>query len=118
VEHFQNEMIAIGDQTLELELDILLRAALVAPGELNVVAPPPVQESAKRKAEEVLTEEETKKIKQDIDENACCVVCLENKKNMLLLPCKHVCSCDKCSVQLTDCPLCRTKIVEKTLVFV
>ena len=114
IEFFQNEMIAIGDSSLDAELDVLLRAAIVAPGEL----PPPVPAPVKRKAEELLTEEETKKLKQEIDENACCVVCLENKKNVLLLPCKHVCSCDGCSKMLMDCPLCRAKISEKTTVFV
>lgn len=42
-----------------------------------------------------------------------CVVCLENKCNIIFLPCGHVCACWKCEAGLTHCPLCRTPIAQK-----
>ena len=42
-----------------------------------------------------------------------CSVCMENKKNTLLLPCKHVCICHLCAEDVTECPLCKTTINQK-----
>jgi len=42
-----------------------------------------------------------------------CVVCLENKCNIIFLPCGHVCACWKCEAGLTHCPLCRAPITQK-----
>merc|ERR1711963_369345 len=42
-----------------------------------------------------------------------CVICLENKCNIIFLPCGHVCSCWICEAGLTECPLCRATIVQK-----
>lgn len=48
-----------------------------------------------------------------------CVICLENKKSCVLLPCSHLCLCAKCSQQCTRqgslsgemvCPICRTTV--------
>ena len=41
-----------------------------------------------------------------------CIVCLENKSNMLYLDCFHVCVCNVCDSKgkFKKCPLCRTKI--------
>ncbi|CAK4067068.1 unnamed protein product [Aphanomyces euteiches] len=47
-----------------------------------------------------------------------CVVCLTGTKTVLLLPCKHLCLCQKCSAMVTaECPLCKTKIESKTDVY-
>ena len=41
-----------------------------------------------------------------------CVICLENKSNILYLDCLHVCVCNVCDSKgkFNKCPLCRTKI--------
>ncbi|OQR92650.1 hypothetical protein ACHHYP_03372 [Achlya hypogyna] len=53
------------------------------------------------------------------DPNLECVVCLSATKNVLLLPCKHLCLCASCSQQITEvCPLCKGKIEAKTTVFI
>ncbi|EQC30960.1 hypothetical protein SDRG_11433 [Saprolegnia diclina VS20] len=53
------------------------------------------------------------------DPNLECVVCLSATKNVLLLPCKHLCLCTSCSAHITsECPLCKTKIEAKTTVFI
>ncbi|XP_034473357.1 uncharacterized protein LOC117780804 isoform X2 [Drosophila innubila] len=42
-----------------------------------------------------------------------CVVCLERRRNIVLLPCRHLCMCKECSQQLPRfeggdrCPICR-----------
>lgn len=43
--------------------------------------------------------------------NALCVVCLERKKTILVMPCRHLCLCEMCATELKRyqnvCPLCR-----------
>ena len=41
-----------------------------------------------------------------------CIICFENKPNILFLECLHVCVCNVCDFKgrFNKCPLCRTKI--------
>ena len=39
-----------------------------------------------------------------------CKICLEEEVGVVMLPCRHVCSCYSCSAQLISCPVCRTNI--------
>jgi len=52
------------------------------------------------------------------EEDLCCV-CLELPKNVVFLPCRHLCSCQNCSElpSLTNCPVCRCEISERLKVF-
>ncbi|KAI8518419.1 protein localization to perinuclear region of cytoplasm [Branchiostoma belcheri] len=51
-------------------------------------------------------------------EKRLCVVCQDNVKNVLLLPCRHMCLCRGCADHITNslyahqrvCPLCRSRI--------
>ena len=40
-----------------------------------------------------------------------CVICLENKNNVLFCNCGHICVCEKCIEikRLTKCPVCKTE---------
>lgn len=40
-----------------------------------------------------------------------CIICLNNEKDCLLLPCKHVCVCTTCVQHLKKCPVCREDII-------
>ena len=41
-----------------------------------------------------------------------CIICFENKSNILYLECLHVCVCNSCDRKgkFTKCPICRTKL--------
>ena len=44
-----------------------------------------------------------------------CIVCLDEPKQVLLLPCKHLCVCNSCAVILQQqppflCPICRASV--------
>jgi hypothetical protein len=46
-----------------------------------------------------------------------CIVCLDERKSVLFLPCKHICVCEACARKLTrarpaSCPLCRAPIAD------
>ena len=46
-----------------------------------------------------------------------CIICYENKSNMLFLECKHICICNVCDSKgkFSKCPMCRTKIRNKLI---
>ena len=43
-----------------------------------------------------------------------CVICYENKPNILFLDCLHFCVCNECNSNggLSKCPLCRKKLIK------
>ena len=47
-----------------------------------------------------------------------CVVCMENKPSILLLPCKHICHCITCDEEglMNKCSMCREKIDRKIVI--
>ena len=55
--------------------------------------------------------EDDKPIKKTITESEC-IICFENKPNMLFLDCMHLCVCNGCDSKgkFYKCPMCRTKL--------
>lgn len=48
-----------------------------------------------------------------------CIVCSTNPREVILLPCGHVCLCEDCSDDITnDCPICRTPINQKAAAYI
>ena len=56
-------------------------------------------------------DEDEEPIKKTISEPEC-IICFENKPNILYLECLHVCICNVCDGKgkFYKCPMCRTKI--------
>mmetsp|Transcript_31228 Transcript_31228/g.50098 ORF Transcript_31228/g.50098 Transcript_31228/m.50098 type:complete len:1402 (+) Transcript_31228:1890-6095(+) len=56
--------------------------------------------------------------KEDDEESNLCVVCFENKRDALFLPCGHIFLCMDCSKQLEKkvCPMCRKDITKMSRV--
>jgi len=55
------------------------------------------------------------KVKEKIRESKNCSICLNNRKSVLFLPCKHLVTCRNCGNLQTvvNCPLCRADIKDK-----
>jgi hypothetical protein len=47
-----------------------------------------------------------------------CVVCFAAERDIVLIPCGHICLCSKCSEALTTCPMCFKNIITKQRFFV
>ncbi|XP_067647662.1 mitochondrial E3 ubiquitin protein ligase 1 [Eurosta solidaginis] len=48
-----------------------------------------------------------------------CVVCTINPKEVIILPCGHVCVCEDCAEKIrVTCPICRGKVVTKAAAFI
>ncbi|XP_015586154.1 mitochondrial E3 ubiquitin protein ligase 1 [Cephus cinctus] len=55
---------------------------------------------------------------KDLREDQLCVVCRSNPREIILLPCGHVCLCEDCSDDIIDdCPVCRTGIRQKSAAY-
>mgnify|MGYP002344513415 CR=1 FL=1 len=51
----------------------------------------------------------TEMVSERSNTNAC-IICYENDKDCVYMPCKHNTACIRCSKNLRDCPICRNKI--------
>ncbi|KAJ3207783.1 hypothetical protein HDU67_007250 [Dinochytrium kinnereticum] len=64
-----------------------------------------------------LTEEDDDDGLEEINDSERCVVCLERRRGVLLLDCKHLVLCHSCSEAVTHCPICRTRISQRITVY-
>ncbi|KYN02310.1 Mitochondrial ubiquitin ligase activator of NFKB 1 [Cyphomyrmex costatus] len=56
---------------------------------------------------------------RDLREDQICVVCRINAREIILLPCGHVCICEDCSVSINNnCPVCRTQITQRAAAYI
>lgn len=46
-----------------------------------------------------------------------CVVCMENEKTILIVPCHHVSTCEACIQRLVRCPICQVRIETTTRIY-
>ena len=60
---------------------------------------------------------EYKKIINNFEDKMLCKICFEEKLSICLLPCAHVITCKKCSLNLQHCPTCRKKINTKLNIY-
>ena len=56
------------------------------------------------------------------EDERLCIVCEDAKKEVILLPCKHMCLCKKCASTclfktLHECPMCRAMIGDSMEVY-
>lgn len=74
-------------------------------------------QSYERQVKHVL--EKIENAKQHLEEEKLCVICRESPKEVLFLPCRHLCVCKDCGhrEELERCPLCREAIAERISVF-
>lgn len=59
---------------------------------------------------------------QEVDLGMC-IICESSKKQVVIVPCGHICMCLKCMKKLKDssrprCPLCRGRILEFIYVYI
>ena len=77
-----------------------------------------IEKYKKNKKETIVEIPKEDSVKSVPNEQNICCVCMNNPYNCLLMPCKHLCICSKCSESLDTCPKCRAKIEEKVIVYV
>lgn len=55
----------------------------------------------------------------NLPENLVCVVCKQNPREIILLPCGHVCLCEDCVMGIQEaCPVCRRLIEKKSVAYI
>lgn len=83
------------------------KSAVAAPASVSVGAPPPSvggdNEGSPREAD---------------DDAELCIICMDNERTHILLPCCHYTHCRECAATVgSSCPVCRTDITEVREVF-
>ena len=55
-----------------------------------------------------------------LPQDRACVICLQRERNLLFMPCNHLCACAECGLNPTirTCPICRTAFNNRTVVYV
>lgn len=55
----------------------------------------------------------------DLRTDQICVICNTNAREIILLPCGHVCICEDCSDSINNnCPICRTLITQRAAAYI
>lgn len=54
---------------------------------------------------------------EDAGDQGRCVVCMNRAARIAMLPCGHLCCCDDCARDMTQCPVCRTPIQKTQRIF-
>ncbi|AXN91157.1 putative BIR domain-containing protein [Namao virus] len=54
---------------------------------------------------------------QRIKESKTCKICLDEEIKIVFMPCRHSVSCIKCSNLIGSCPMCRSVIVSKIIMY-
>ena len=76
----------------------------------RAASPPPVQARTGEGAAAVTMEVSA----DDLRDDDMCVICLQETKTHLLVPCGHQCVCGPCSEQISaasrTCPVCRADV--------
>ena len=69
--------------------------------------------------EQIVSESQVS-IDESLMEDLACVVCFAEKKNVLMMPCRHICVCATCAASnlFKLCPICREEVIETMHVFV
>jgi len=62
-------------------------------------------------------EKEYSRLRQSIQEEFQCSICLDRRSEVCFVPCGHMCACEVCSGPLARCPICRMKIDRKQKLF-
>lgn len=55
----------------------------------------------------------------ELPQERACAICLERERNLLFVPCNHLCACAECGLNPTIrvCPLCRTAFNNRISVY-
>ncbi|XP_033327217.1 mitochondrial E3 ubiquitin protein ligase 1 [Megalopta genalis] len=55
----------------------------------------------------------------ELREDQLCIVCRTNPREIIVLPCGHVCLCEDCADDITNnCPFCRSPITQKAAAYI
>ncbi|KAH7637643.1 hypothetical protein HUG17_8747 [Dermatophagoides farinae] len=52
------------------------------------------------------------------NDRSLCSICLDREKQMVIFPCLHLTSCEQCSKQMKNCPICRIDINSSLRVYI
>ncbi|MQL82016.1 hypothetical protein Taro_014480 [Colocasia esculenta] len=104
-------------ETVLKEIPVMDGALKQANGQLNQSSElEPMLSRLKARIQE-MKEKESEPLSNGDANSHVCKVCFEAPTAAVLLPCRHFCLCKPCSLACSECPLCRSKIVDRIITF-
>lgn len=89
-----------------MHTDILIFASIFSTNDIVLLAPENSKSVRKSKKSSSCTD-----LLLNHSSDSTCVICLTDTRNVLLLPCRHLCLCGPCAENLkfqsANCPICR-----------
>ncbi|GLV34222.1 Mitochondrial E3 ubiquitin protein ligase 1 [Carabus blaptoides fortunei] len=77
------------------------------------------EEKLKKELDETRKDRRRRMRDVDLTEAQQCVVCRQNPREIILLPCGHVCLCEDCADGIHEhCPVCRRTIEKKSAAYI
>lgn len=55
---------------------------------------------------------------EEMSTRLTCTICLDGEISIMLMPCRHLCTCASCTAHLTKCPLCMEAIADTLIVYI
>jgi Zinc finger, C3HC4 type (RING finger) len=108
------------DEEQELKLLMLMSQLDAANGKIALLQKGDVVDPKKQKAIIVNPLKVKKCLPTEVEKDQC-IICLTNRKNVVSNPCGHIVICLECLEQqsptITNCPVCRSKVIEWIVVF-
>jgi hypothetical protein len=52
------------------------------------------------------------------NEGTICLCCMDTPRNVLFMPCSHICYCSRCAANTMTCPVCRTPVNSQMNVYI
>mmetsp|Transcript_35258 Transcript_35258/g.44934 ORF Transcript_35258/g.44934 Transcript_35258/m.44934 type:complete len:139 (-) Transcript_35258:321-737(-) len=99
------ELLAAASKVLKQEVDI---------GALDGKAIDDAQKHLEKCVTILQKAKEDNAVKQRVQAEHSCVICMTESKSVLFRPCLHLCICSKCNLKVFEkCPICRSVIEEK-----
>ncbi|XP_059654085.1 kinesin-like protein KIN-7D, mitochondrial isoform X3 [Cornus florida] len=83
---------------------------------LDICKEEPLVNRLKARMQEMKEKEVKYQVNGDANSHIC-KVCFELPTAAMLLPCRHFCLCESCSLACSECPICRTKIADRVFAF-
>lgn len=119
---FEDARAKAGEGTMSTGIEAIverLKTPLIEKEEvkMNVEEEDEVEEKGGDNNSNDVSNGSNEEVKKKDEMDGMCIVCYERKIGIAFMNCAHTCVCEECSKILTECPLCRNKIVSKIKVY-
>eukprot|EP00049_Salpingoeca_infusionum_P001591 m.49550 g.49550 ORF g.49550 m.49550 type:complete len:497 (-) comp11102_c0_seq1:322-1812(-) len=75
------------------------------------------QNAVLQRMQAILLQKQEQELKEQMREASTCKVCMDQRANVALMPCRHATLCASCAHKVTQCPMCRQPVEDRIQLF-